>query len=388
MKETIRADINPEILEWARKSIRIPQDEAARKIRVSENTLRAWESGEKKPTLRQLRLIGKAYRRPSAFFYLDSPPEEAKDMPDYRVLPDQVSDMPPELIYEIRKARYRRERALELFYQMNEEVPDFSLSKEIINYPEQTAENLRKAIGISINQQRSWKNKYEALNGWIMAIENSGVMVFQFSGIDVKVVRGFSIAEFPLPIISLNGGDSPYGRIFTLIHELTHLSMGAGGLCDLHNSGNMDDIEVFCNAIAGAVLVPREAVLSDPLVVNNSNSEWQDNQLEELSSKYQVSNEVILRRLLTLGKTTNDFYKSKREEFTKAYAEISLAKKTSGGFLPYHKKVLRNNGKKYTSLILDAYRQQAISAIEVSRYLGDIKLNHLFAIEGELANGK
>jgi Zn-dependent peptidase ImmA (M78 family) len=100
-----------------------------------------------------------------------------------------------------------------------------------------------------------------------------------------------------------------------------------------------------------------------------------------LANRFKVSREVILRRLLSLGKTTPAFYREKRAEFEEEYEQIRQRK---GGFIKYSKKVIRDNGTAYTSLLLDAYQQQAITAIDLSRYLGDIKLNHLDNIRNEL----
>ena len=57
-------------------------------------------------------------------------------------------------------------------------------------------------------------------------------MVFQTGEITLEEMRGFTIAERRLPVIVLNAKDSPRGRIFTLMHELTHLMLGQDGVCD------------------------------------------------------------------------------------------------------------------------------------------------------------
>ncbi|MEA3407180.1 MAG: XRE family transcriptional regulator [Chloroflexota bacterium] len=384
MSPIIRAEVNPEILVWARESIGLMPSEAAKKARVPTERLLAWETGKAQPTLRQARLLAKAYRRPSAFFYLKVPPVEPPEIPDLRRLPHPVGYMPPQLVYEIRKARFRREIALEMYRALGEPVPDFSLQASFEESSEVVGARMREFLGFSLEEQTSCSSPYDALNAWMSAVEAAGILVFQFSYIDVSLVRGFSIADVPMPTISLNGADSPRARAFTLLHELCHLALGTGGICDLHESGDGVDVEVFSNAAAAAALVPAEAILGIPTVANNRDGpRWSDLQLGDLSTRFQVSKEVILRRLLTLGKTTRAFYRNKREEFKEEYKQLRTQ---GGGFLPYHRMILRNNGPAFTSLVLDAYQQQAITAIDVSRYLGDIKVNYIPAIQGELAN--
>jgi Zn-dependent peptidase ImmA (M78 family) len=267
-----------------------------------------------------------------------------------------------------------------MYDALNEDPQGFKLTASIKDLPEKVGFRIRKYLGITKEEQFSWTNPYDALNTWIRIAEKSGILVNQFSGIEVSVVRGFSISENPLPTISLNGKDAPYGRIFTLLHEICHLTLGMGGLCDLHEDEG--SLEVYCNAAAAEALVPSHLLLRHPKVVDNPDEpDWSDNRLQALSNCFRVSREVILRRLLTLGKTTVSIYQKRREIFQEEYKEL---RKGEGGYMRYHKRILRNNGIAYTSLLLNAYHQRAITAIDVSRYLGDMRLNHLDSIQYEL----
>ncbi|KAF5429256.1 putative translation factor [Candidatus Methanomarinus sp.] len=52
-----RANINPDLLTWARQTIGMDIERSAKKIAVKKELLKQWESGEKKPTINQLRKI-------------------------------------------------------------------------------------------------------------------------------------------------------------------------------------------------------------------------------------------------------------------------------------------------------------------------------------------
>ena len=70
------AHIRGELLTWARRSLRMGLEEAAERLRVPPERLAAWESGEQKPTVNQLRKAARVYRRPLAAFFLPEPPRD------------------------------------------------------------------------------------------------------------------------------------------------------------------------------------------------------------------------------------------------------------------------------------------------------------------------
>ena len=227
--------------------------------------------------------------------------------------------------------------------------------------PERLAGRIRELLRVTLEDQYSWSNHYEALRIWISAIERVGVLVFQTGNVDINHMRGFSISQRPFPVVVVNAKDSPRGRAFTLIHEFVHIALGKGGICDLRdNDLDVDHaLEVYCNRVAGEVLVPKEALLSEYIVRQNDENIWDDYQISKLSNRYMVSKEVILRRLLILGKTSQAEYRRKRNEFTEAYKQQQTERT---GYIPYFRKVLRNNGTAYTNLVLSAYYNEAISS--------------------------
>jgi Zn-dependent peptidase ImmA (M78 family)/DNA-binding XRE family transcriptional regulator len=377
-----KVSVTPSVLVWAREQAGLRLDDAARIVGVSPDRLQEWENGEDLPTLRQVRLLGKAYHRPSAFFLLRQHPPSPPQIPDFRLRYGTETAPSPQLIYEIRRAISRRDAALEILAQLGEQPPAFGIRGTRAEGATALANRIRGFLGVSLETQRSWTNPYEALRLWITAVERAGVLVFHFSDVDSEVARGFSLAERPLPVIAINGKDSPRGRIFTVFHELAHVTLNLGGLCDLHDRGG-DWIEPFCNQVAAEALVPSTDFIIEPAVSEaRGPQEWSDQELRRLSNRYMVSREVILRRLLSLGKTTRDFYEAKRGQFLEEYRR---SREEGGGFLEYYRRILRDNGAAFTSLLLDAYRQEAISARDLSHHLGDVKLTHVENIAQELS---
>lgn len=390
MARGLEALVKPELLTWARKSAKYDIAQAARKIGISEDRLREWESGQTRPTISQLRKIAAVYHRPLAFFYLPEPPTTFLAMRDFRRLLDTGdTTISPELELEIRQATERRDAALELAEQLGEEGLEPTIRASRLDPPDQVAERIRQYLGVTTEAQFDWPNLYVAFRMWKRMIENAGVLVFQASGIPVEQMRGVSINERPLPVVILNGKDSPAGRIFTLIHEFIHLVLDEPGICDLHEatpgSGANEDIEAYCNRVAGSVLVPQDVLRKEYLVLANSGeTSWTDDDIVTLARRYSVSREVILRRLSIIGAVSSRFYEQKRRQYVASYEELRRQEESGGQrMVPYFRKVLLANGLRYTRLVLSAYYEQRITVSDVSDYL-NIRLKHLNTIEQEL----
>ncbi len=106
--------------------------------------------------------------------------------------------------------------------------------------------------------------------------------------------------------------------------------------------------------------------------------------LRQLGDRYSVSREVILRRLLTLGRTTFDFYSEKRQEFIKEYRTLKEQSRRGKKMrIPYYRLKVRDLGRPYVELALDAYRGRIISTSEASDYL-DVPVKGIEKIEREV----
>jgi Zn-dependent peptidase ImmA (M78 family) len=230
--------------------------------------------------------------------------------------------------------------------------------------------------------QQRWRGEYDALSGWIAAFETWNILVFHTRGVLLEEMRGFSLSESQLPVIVLNAKDTPRGRVFTLMHEFVHLMLNQGGVCDPLRASRRpatpdEEIEVFGNRVAGAILVPSEFLLRHPTVAPSDRSrEWSEDTLRRLAEDFAVSREVILRRLLILGRTTEQFYEQKRREYLAQYRVAAERRREAAGYAPLYRVIVRDNGRRYTRLILDAYARDRITAADVADYLG-VRLTHL-----------
>ena len=301
--------------------------------------------------------------------------EERRNQDDFRHVPDKIEgSLTPELRLEIRRARNRRGLALDLYQELEIPPPVFEAVTTLQTDVSKVAGQIRSFLQTTAEKQFKLSTEYEAYNFWRDAIETSGVLVFQGS-LPLQEMRGFSLAEFPLPVITINSKDHPFGRIFTLIHELTHIMLRSAGVCNLRDG---DEVEVFCNAVAGETLVPSQLLKNEPLFKEHAGkAEWSDDSVKTLASRYAVSREVVLRRLLSLGIISNGFYQRKREALIKEYA--AQVRKSAGG--PSQEAMaIGRAGKSFSRLVIDSYRQEKISPVDASQYLG-IKIKYLEKVE-------
>jgi Zn-dependent peptidase ImmA (M78 family) len=118
------------------------------------------------------------------------------------------------------------------------------------------------------------------------------------------------------------------------------------------------------------------------VVVRHRGAVWSDEDLAILAKRYNVSREAFLRRLLTLGKTSAEFYQAKRQEFIEEYRR---RREHAEGFAPPDTVAMGRAGNFFTRLVLESYHRERITSGHVAEYL-DVKLKHLQSIERAAAS--
>jgi Zn-dependent peptidase ImmA (M78 family)/DNA-binding XRE family transcriptional regulator len=381
MARTLTALVEPDVLRWARESIGLTPLAAARKIGLSDETLvDQWEAGSAVPSIPQLREAARVYKRPLAVFFLSRPPDGSFDvMHDFRRLPDAEARLwSPELHGEYRRARDQRDVALEIADLAQEPIPQ---SWRLPDDDEELAAAARRnLIEVAPLRLPVGGDEFAHLGFWIAALEEAGVLVITSAGVKVDEMRGFSLHFDELPVIVVNGSDFARGRLFSLLHEYAHLILHTDGLCDMApgrpTSADLR-LEVRCNAIAAAILMPRAAVLglAEVAIAPPRSENWTDSALETGARIFGVSVEAFLRRLLTLGRTTETFYQWKRQELLRAYTDALARRREESGGNWYRTKV-RNLGKGYVRGVISAHQRSLIDTYTAASCL-DAKVQQL-----------
>jgi Zn-dependent peptidase ImmA (M78 family) len=385
----VESNPTPSVLKWARTSSGLSPDDAAKKIGVHTWKLLGWEAGTEKPTFTQLRKAGAVYKRPIAAFYLKEEPKGFSAMRDFRRQSGTGARIvSPSLTQEIRKAHDRRDWALELFAQLDDRPKEVNNRLRLTDDVEVAATQIRSFLGITMDTQSQWKS--QTFNQWRLRIERAGILTFEMTTVAVEEARGFSIGLKPLPVAVANIKDSPKARVFTLLHEVAHILMDSGGICNLDDRGH-DDVarsETFCNRVAGAAIFPREAVLQSDTVRRHSRGrpEWTDLELQALSNQFGGSRESALIRLASLGLTSQAFCEARRERFHLEYkqAEVERKAQQDKGFVPPHQLALLSAGPMFVGLVVENFNRERITTSDFSDYL-QIRAKHIAEVQQEYA---
>lgn len=384
-----KALVKAPVLVWARKSAGLSIQEAAAKMRMPVERLEAWERGDDAPTVPMLRKLAGHYKRPLAVFYLPAPPRDFDAMRDYRRLPAGDPDdphLPSALRLTVRRVEQQRDLALDLTAGEDKfRAASFGAAPDD---PERFGERLREWLGVAYDQQRTWREPYAALNAWVALVEERGILVTQVAGHKVSEFRGFSLAHDELPVIALNSKDAVRSKVFTLLHECAHIILRASGLCDLHSGPSdnrrYDAPETLCNAVAAAALMPLEHFREDPLVVVavQGSETWQKETLQAIARRFTTSEEAVLRRLLTIGKTTTRFYEAWRAQWDDDGGDKTPTTTERDVRIPYERLVVRDLGREYVRRVMDARARNVLTLSEASDYLG-VTLKWVDAVERE-----
>jgi Zn-dependent peptidase ImmA (M78 family) len=373
---SIPALVEPAVLRWARVTTGLTEIAAARKIGVPENRVTQWESGEVQPTIVQLKKAATAYNRALGVFFLAEAPAAFDTLRDFRRLPQAgAEEWSPDLHAEYRRAHQQRDNLLEL-YELDDEEPPDDWRLPAVEPDEGLADRARETL-LSLSPLRltTRSTMYDHVNAWGAGLERAGVLVLATSRgrVHTTEMRAFSLYFGQLPVIMVNGADSPRGRLFSFLHEYAHLILHTQGLCDatadLRATTPERQLEARCNALAAAMLMPAAAVLQRPEVQARLGQQdtWTYVALRDAAAPFGASAEAFLRRLLTLGRVTQAFYEARRAEFQQAYEADAAARTMTGG--DWYRNTVRDLGKGYVRQVTDAHRRRMINTYTAASYL-------------------
>jgi len=370
----LEVTVSPAVLKWARHTAGYSLEHAAQHIRRPPAVLDAWESGGGLASWAALRELADFYRRPAAVFLLSEPPDEPKYPLDYRS-PSIGRGLSAQTRLAVRQA-----------LRLQEVADDLSASWPRVRGRDEdiTADDLagreRRRLRVRLEEQFGWADPYEAFRRWRSAVEETGVLVLQTS-MPVEEVQGFSLAgNGGPPTIVVNTGDDIRPRIFTLFHEYCHALFGGGGIClpesRLATIANRGE-EQFCNAFAGALLVPRGALLRDEAArrLIESSDVPSDSLFGPLVAKFEVSRQVIWHRLYSLGKIPKDRFRAKWAMWRALFRARPHPAKKSGPAMSKAARALNERGRGFVSMVLRAEGEGQISHAEALEYLG-IRADH------------
>jgi Zn-dependent peptidase ImmA (M78 family)/DNA-binding XRE family transcriptional regulator len=376
-------EVTPSALQWARESAGVSPQELADKLGVTADVVQRWESGRQCPTLRNLERMASFFKRPLAVFFLPAPPEEPAFPHDFRVLPEEERQP---LSRKTRLA-VRRSQRLQRIAGDLEAAPGAAVQGTWSRAtrrrdPEPLADSERDRLGVSLEEQAAAPSDSRAFTRWRWAVEDLGILVFQFP-MPVEEARGFSLTGKAPPVIVVNSKDMPAARSFTLFHEYAHTMLDEGGIClwEEATPGAASPVERFCNHFAGALLVPATALREDESIARSHGAAALDDAaLGAIARRFHVSRHVVWRRMLVLGLVSESAYRKRLASWRQR--GVPGGRRLRFRAVEPARRCVRQRGHRFPEIVLEARQRDAITSRDVADYLSlDIQhLNRLQAI--------
>ena len=368
---------NGAMMEWARQWRGRTLEEAASKIGVSADRVRAWELGDEKPTVVMARKLADFYGRAFMEFFYDDKPEivESRLLPDYRLHQGTGDPRANREILEVQHwAELQRVNALDLYEDIEEEVPAFpvGLSASISDDVEAFADKAREAFSFPFAVQRNMKYKdaQDFPNMLRARMEDIGVLVLRENALSKFGVSGMTIVQFPLPII-VYASEAPARSAFTLMHEFAHIVLREGAISgperERGGATRERQVERWCDKFAAAFLTPKAALeeLRGPPPAKPQ-GEIDDVTLAAIARHFKVSQHAMLIRLVDLHYVDADFYwRLKRPQFL---AEERMWK-NRGITKIWASRIWNQLGRTYTGLVLEALGTGKIQTHQAHAFL-------------------
>ena len=365
-----RLPINPDILIWARESQNLLVEDVALKMNKPADTIEAWENGDSSPTYVQLETLAYTiFKRPIAIFFFPEPPEEVTPKNSFRTLPEsEVEELAPTFLRVFRQAQAMQINLEELTDGRNPAPKKLllDLTVDLRGDIRKMTESVREYLGVSLAQQVAWAKTEKALEAWRSAVEDKGIFVFKEAFRDNEI-SGFCLYDDEFPVVYLNNSMPKTRQIFTLFHELTHLLFKTGGVDKQNDAflrrikGDNRRIEVLCNRFAGEFLVPKYDF--DKIIAGMHIDEQT---VEKLARRYNVSREVILRRCLEKRLVDQAYYEELSQRWIKE-AKERAAERAGGN---YYSNKATYLGESYLNLAFTSYYQKRFSTHQLAEYLG------------------
>lgn len=330
----VPVNVSMEILDWVIAHIKI--DALPNQIR---EYLNVWVNGEKQPTFNQVEKVSKATGIPLGYFFLQTPPVEELSIVEYRTI-DSIELKNPsrnliDTLHDMDQVQTWMHEYL--VSEANSPLAFVGGLKSTSSF-ETFAQKVRSLLGISYEWYKDTRTVEESFSLIRTAISNAGVIVMM-SGIvgnnthrplDVEEFRAFSVIDAYAPLIFINSNDSINGRLFSLLHEFSHICIGENSLFnDRYSTGKkVNKTEALCNAVAAEILVPQTAF------INSWNLTIKENDVEQaieiLVREFKCGITVIARKAYDSGFIDYQLYQKIAKRAVKLYNDSRKRKKEQG----------------------------------------------------------
>ncbi len=371
--------VTPAVIRWARERAGFSIEDVSKAFKK----IAGWEAGEGAPSYAQLEQMAEKFKTPVAVFFFPNPPDVPSVEKSFRTLTAADFAAIPRTV----RLFLRRGQAMQLnLVELNDgKNPSPRLITRDIKVSPNTSLDalafaIRKYLGVTIEQQASWKSTDKAMEAWRDAFAQVGIYVFK-DAFHAKTYFGFCLYDDEFPVIYVNNSCPKSRQIFTLFHELGHLLFKTSGI-DIfddefikHLPADEQKIEAICNGLAGRLLVPDDVF--DNLMLGRMADR---DTAAQLAAYFSVSREVIYRKLLDRKLIDAAEYSAAAKFWG---GQLKPAKGSSGNFYNSRYSYL---GPRYIDLAFTRYYQQRFDDLQLAEYL-NLKPKNLQTFAEKFAGG-
>jgi Zn-dependent peptidase ImmA (M78 family) len=376
-------NINPKVLVWARETAHFGVEDIP-KSTIGREKLIEIEAGRELPTLVQLEKLARKYER-SLYTLMeqDIPEEDYVTLPFFRRQDKTVYDSALALF--IRDIQRKQDWARNYLLSEGFDELDFIGSVNLHDSEKEVAKKIKARLELpsfsnfSRNDEylKSIKDNLE-LNHIFVSITGSNKPNM---GISLEDAQGFAVVDQIAPFIFVNTKNTTNAKIFTLIHEVTHLFINESGISEdsikfRKALCHEDEVENFCNMVTSEVLMPEELFREK---FNKTSNLILREKIAVLSKYFLVSELAVCVRLWRLKlleyKIYADVYSKIQAEINEYLKEFRKKQKESDGG-NYYAMMRSKNGNLLSQLAFYAYKDNKVLGTDLYNIL-KVKLDKL-----------
>ena len=389
------AFINKNTVKFIIEGKKVSNEYLLKHCRCKPELLEKWlnESSAVYPLITHAKKLVFCLHVPFAALYMNSCDIKIKSIPtirNYRTIQNSEAIDDSLLNITIQDMMITRDFLLEARNCMQLPSAKFNDLTPESNDPKVWSERIRQYFSIDINHQFNCSNSREFYLYLRRKIEEKGLFIYCFNGLDVEIIRGIAISDEVMPMIGINVKDRYPAKIFSIIHELVHIYKRQSSFCnEMKSSFETKQEEKFCNAVAGEFLVPSYEIHN--LLSNDEVNSIDYILIKSLAQKFKISKDVIIRRLFDLGIISDRQYNEFNEQVKKELDGVA----NSNGNVNQRKNKRNTSRSMYKSIIVkisssickvlyEGYCRAIYDDIDISNYLGlDVNQVKLFLQEVE-----
>lgn len=310
-------DVSPAIIDWVIQS--------TSKVNIDNgviSNLVKWKNGEKTPTFNQIESVSKATRIPLGYFFLQSPPIESFPVLQYRTIDNLYAENPSrDLVDTISDMESVQEWMRDYMIDCGYDKLSFVGSCKYERYKMGIVQNFFRTLNITPDWYKEVNAKVDAFKFFRSRFEELGILVMM-SGIfgnntrrrlNIEEFRAFTLVDGYAPLIFINANDSKGAKLFSLLHEATHIWLGTSNLYNdrYGNADSGNEIEILCNAVAAEILVPS----------SHFETKWANHADKEISKKVQSLADIFKCGVVVIARKALDNRYISKEEYQRVVDE-------------------------------------------------------------------